>query len=152
VIDLLGLLMERDLTTDEVTLNYGFDARQTRYYADAARYLGLVLFDSQRTPQGSRETVIRLTDRGRTIMGMPYQPKYLALVGALLEHRPFADALALSLKQSKLPSMDEVVRVMRGTVRGAKADSTLRRRAQTVRRWLDWIFALTEASTRATSD
>lgn len=146
VVDLLGLLVERDLTTDEVTLNYGFDERQTYYYADAAMYLGLVTSQHQRTPSGS-ETVIRLTDHARKIMGMPYKQKYLAIVRSIVEHGPFGDALALYVSQSRPPTTDDVVRIMRNNaIWGVKAETTVRRRAQTIRRWLDWILELTEPS------
>lgn len=144
VVDLLGLLMDRDMATDEITLNYGFDARQTYYYADAARYLGLVALENKRTPIG-RETIIRLTDRARKIMGMPYKQKYLAIVQSIVEHSPFSEALALYINQSGPPTTEDVVHIMRGhALWGVKAVSTLRRRAQTIRRWLDWILELTE--------
>ncbi len=42
VIDLLSLLVEKSLSKDEITENYQFDIRQTQYYTDAARYLGLI--------------------------------------------------------------------------------------------------------------
>lgn len=51
VVALLGLLVERDLTTDEVTLNDGFDARQAYYCADAAMYLGLVTGTRRKGPR-----------------------------------------------------------------------------------------------------
>ncbi len=143
VVDLLGLLMDHDLTTDEVTVNYGFDARQTYYYADAARYLGLVDFAHVTTPAG-QDTLLTLTDRARGIMALPYKSKYLALVRAIVDHRPFGEALALYLRRTVPPTTDDVVGIMRdGGVWGVNAASTYRRRAQTVKRWVDWILELT---------
>ena len=42
VINLCELLNEHPMTKDNITINYAFDERQTNYYTDAARYLGLV--------------------------------------------------------------------------------------------------------------
>ena len=43
VINLCELLNEHPMTKDNITINYAFDERQTNYYTDAARYLGLVV-------------------------------------------------------------------------------------------------------------
>ncbi len=42
VINLCELLSEGEKSRDEITLNYAFDPRQTNYYTDAGRYLGLI--------------------------------------------------------------------------------------------------------------
>ncbi|MDN8776884.1 translation elongation factor, partial [Staphylococcus aureus] len=42
VIDLLNLLVEKDLMFEEITLNYDFSSRQTGYYTNAGIYLGLI--------------------------------------------------------------------------------------------------------------
>ncbi|NEN91174.1 MAG: translation elongation factor, partial [Okeania sp. SIO3H1] len=42
LIDLISLLLENDLTSDEITENYQFDERQTYYYTSAGKYLELI--------------------------------------------------------------------------------------------------------------
>src|SRR6476620_1702745 len=42
IVYLLSLLLERDLTTDDITENYKFDRRQTDYYTNAGLYIGLI--------------------------------------------------------------------------------------------------------------
>ncbi len=42
VINLCELLNGQELSRNDVTEQYAFDARQTNYYTDAARYLGLI--------------------------------------------------------------------------------------------------------------
>lgn len=42
IINLCELLSEQELSRNEVTEQYAFDVRQTNYYTDAARYLGLL--------------------------------------------------------------------------------------------------------------
>lgn len=42
VVNLCELLLYNESTKDDITLNYDFDPRQTNYYTDAGRYLGLI--------------------------------------------------------------------------------------------------------------
>jgi hypothetical protein len=42
VVNLCELLLHNESTKDDITLNYDFDPRQTNYYTDAGRYLGLI--------------------------------------------------------------------------------------------------------------
>lgn len=42
IIDLLGLLADKNLDKDTITTNYDFDERQTNYYTSAGMYLGLI--------------------------------------------------------------------------------------------------------------
>lgn len=42
VINICELLNEQELSRNDVIEQYAFDARQTNYYTDAARYLGLL--------------------------------------------------------------------------------------------------------------
>lgn len=42
VVDLLGLLVNEELTPEQITSVYDFDERQTDYYTNAAIYLGLI--------------------------------------------------------------------------------------------------------------
>lgn len=42
VINICELLEKKELSRDDVTGEYDFDSRQTNYYTDAARYLGLI--------------------------------------------------------------------------------------------------------------
>ncbi|NET51987.1 MAG: hypothetical protein F6K09_25805 [Merismopedia sp. SIO2A8] len=59
IIDLLSLLFEKDLTKDEITENYQFDVRQTQYYTDACRYIGLV---NKNKNYSTKEKFFSLTD------------------------------------------------------------------------------------------
>ncbi|MDI6880876.1 MAG: transcriptional regulator [Desulfitobacteriaceae bacterium] len=60
VINLCELLSQGDLSRDDITLNYAFDPRQTNYYTDAGRYLGLI---DKRTENG--EILFTLTREGQ---------------------------------------------------------------------------------------
>lgn len=59
--------------------------------------------------------------------------------------QPFWEAFDHYLRNVSPPTTDDLVTIMRRTgARGIHADTTYRRRAQTIRRWLDWIFELTD--------
>ena len=59
VINICELLDEQDLSRNDVTERYAFDDRQTNYYTDAARYLGLIEKNRK-----NGEPLYRLTDKG----------------------------------------------------------------------------------------
>src|SRR5699024_432780 len=42
IINLIELLHEKPMTRNSITTEYAFDVRQTNYYTDAGRYLGLI--------------------------------------------------------------------------------------------------------------
>ena len=82
VIDLLSLLVERDLTRDEITENYQFDQRQTEYYTNAGQYLGLV---EKYKAVGTGDITFRLTQEAREILSKRQKNKYLSLIRKILE-------------------------------------------------------------------
>jgi hypothetical protein len=63
IVDLLTLLLDRELTKNEIASNYQFDLRQVDYYTNAAKYLRLVdnFFDLS-----TKEKTFRLTDVGKS--------------------------------------------------------------------------------------
>lgn len=68
VINLCELLNDRSMDRNKVTETYDFNVRQTNYYTDAARYLGLLVKNSfNRTP------VYSLSDLGKKILQMGYK-------------------------------------------------------------------------------
>lgn len=141
VVDLLGVLMVEDLTKEEITNRYVFDARQTDYYTNAGRYLGLI--------DKKREEIVgisfSLSKRGQGVMGRPHKNKYLGLCECLLEHEIFNKALRLYLKKAGPPTIAETVGIMRTCpIYRVESDDTYERRAQTVVKWIDWILSLAE--------
>lgn len=138
VINLCELLSANEMTSDEITLNYAFDPRQTNYYTDAGRYLGLV--DKRRE---SGQVVFFLTDKGHEIIHSGYKKRQLKLVESVLEHRIFNGVLRLYLDGLKMPSRSEIVGIMHesGLYR-VDAESTYQRRASTIAGWINWILDL----------
>lgn len=138
VINLCELLSQNKMTRDEITLNYAFDPRQTNYYTDAGRYLGLI---EKRRENG--EIVFFLTEEGKKILYSKYKPRQMKFVEAILRHRVFNKALKLYLKQSEIPLKSEIVEIMKkSNLYQVGAESTFQRRASTVASWVDWILDL----------
>jgi len=143
VVDLLGLLAQGDLTKENITLNYAFTSRQTDYYTNAAIYLGLVEKYSERE---TSQTSYRLSLLGRNTLSLPFKQKYLALAHAMLQHRVFHQTMDVFFLTGGFPDKNEVVALMRhARLHHVQSESTFRRRADTVLKWIDWIIHLTNA-------
>lgn len=139
VVDLLSVLYETGLTRDEVTLKYEFDPRQTNYYISACEYLGLV----ERTTNIDREREYHLTGEARSIMGMRYKQKHLALVKKILERPIFYNVFEMAIKEGAVPDKTRVCKAIADSNLHIN-DITINRRSSTVRSWIDWIFRLPE--------
>ncbi len=137
VVDLLSLLVEKDLTKDEITENYQFDVRQTNYYTDAGRYIGLI---SKYKDSISKEIIYFLTDEGKSILRRRHKRKCLELTRKILEHRVFYEVFNLAANTGEIPDKNEVCKVMQGSNLGIN-DTTIARRSTTVRKWLEWIWS-----------
>ena len=77
VINLCELLLDEPRTKSEITENYAFDERQTNYYTDAARYLGLV-----NKNKNDGNIVFELSELGRKILN---QRHYFKISKPLLQ-------------------------------------------------------------------
>lgn len=138
VINLCELLSEGEKTRDEITLNYAFDPRQTNYYTDAGRYLGLIVKRNE-----GRLPVYSLSDEGRRILRMKYKARQLKYVELILRHNVFKETLKKHLDYGEMPPKAEIVNIMKqSNLFNVGADSTYERRASTVSGWVNWILEL----------
>jgi len=138
IINICELLNDKPLGRNEVTTQYAFDARQTNYYTDAARYLGLInKFEVSRTP------MYKLTNKGRQILKMPYKQRQLAFCQCIFAHAAFANTLKSYFESGIMPSTSTVVNIMKTShVYNVSSDFTYRRRASTIKGWINWIVKL----------
>lgn len=130
-----------ELQQEDITTKQAFDLRQTQYYTNAARYLGL----AERHYNRDLGVTYTLTPEGKRIMALKIpQQRNLALVKAALKHRVFNKTLRLYLAQAKRPTVEQVVNIMRAAKLDLDRDgtTTIRRRAQSVLAWIDWIILL----------
>lgn len=144
VVNLVELLYEKPMTKQDITTFYSFDERQTNYYTDAGRYLGLVdKIDKAHSPSG--EILFQLSRRGRNIMSMAYRERQLAIATQILSHRVFYETLKLCLQCGEMPSRRTVVQIMKqSNLYHVQSDVTYQRRASTVAGWINWILDMIE--------
>ena len=139
VINLCELLQEEPKTRDYITENYAFDSRQTNYYTDAGRYLGLI--DKNR-----EDGIIKfyLTTEGEKVLNLSYKQRQLEFARLILQHKPFYEYLKMYFENFEKPTRDETVRVMeQSELYNVESQETYKRRASTIRGWIDWILNLT---------
>ena len=140
IIDLLGLLYEKDLTREEITQNYDFDERQTNYHTDAGRYLGLI---KKYKDSETKEIAYTLTSDARIIMGRKYKAKYLSFVEKILKHEVFYKVFEITLQEGKVPDKNKIIEVMLDCRLNERYNiNTIDRRSVTVRWWINWIVSL----------
>ncbi len=140
VINLCELLAENEMTRDEITLNYAFEPRQTNYYTDAGRYLGLIHKDKT---DENRMPIFSLTEEGQRILGLKYKARQLKFVELILKHGVFKKTLEKHLEYGEMPPKNEIVDIMKNSnLYKVEADSTYERRASTVSGWINWILEL----------
>ncbi len=134
IVDLLGLLANGSLEAAAITENYDFDSRQTQYYTNAARYLGLL--------EGGAHAY-SLSKKASIAMKLSFKSKYLSLVRAILSHEIFNKTCRAYLEEAQKPSLDKIVDIMRSSqLKSVSSHSTYTRRARTVISWVDWILNL----------
>jgi hypothetical protein len=138
VINICELLDDQNLSRDDITELYAFDARQTNYYTDAARYLGLV----EKVREDGRP-LYKLSDKGHKILKMGYKQRQLAYCACVLSHGVFADTLSAYFETGVMPQKQDIVQIMKNSnLYHMNSDSTYERRASTIKGWVNWIVEL----------
>ena len=141
IVNLIELLNEKPMTKQDITSKYAFDERQTNYYTDAGRYLGLI----EKGHDENGNILFQLSTRGRHILGLEYKERQLAIVTQILEHKVFNETLKLHLQYGEMPDKQTIVQIMKGTnLYNIEADSTYLRCSSTVVGWINWILEIIE--------
>ncbi len=136
VISLLENLYENPMTSQQIAELMDFDPRQSDYYYNAGKYLGL--FEKKRQ-DGQVLTV--LTALGQKVFKMNYKERQLKLVSLILEHEIFAEFFDFVAAEETLPDKEEIERAMRRL--HVCGEGQVVRRASSVYGWLRWIRNLT---------
>lgn len=138
VINLSELISKKNLSRTNITEIYDFDSRQTSYYTDAARYLGLL-----EKGRNDGEIIYRMTKAGQRIFNLGFKQRQLEFCKLILSHKAFSDSLRLYLQRGIMPSTNEIINIMRDSAPyNVKSDSTFYRRCSTIKGWLNWIISL----------
>ena len=136
VINLCELLQEDGtLSREEITSQYDFDVRQTNYYTDAARYLGLL--EKERV---GGQIVYSLSPTGKQLFQLSILERQIKFIRLLLSHQAFNRTLTLYFEKNSMPTKAEIMAIMKmSNLYKVDSESTFSRRAFTVKSWVGWI-------------
>jgi hypothetical protein len=138
VINLLELTFNKgEMIKDEITENYDFDSRQTNYYTDAARYLGLL---EKRYENG--EIIFRLSATGLQLFRVDLAERQKLLIKAIVKHKVFQLCLDDALRNRLLTNESVVNQMKICSLFNISSDSTFSRRSFTIKSWINWIKSL----------
>jgi hypothetical protein len=141
VMDLVSFIAEEPRTVEDLALNYDFHSRQSGYYSNAAKYLGLV---ESGTGEDGRE-YSQATDLAREILELDYRAKVLRYAELALAIKPVAEAYYEWTRSGSAPTVDWVAERFASSpfavtnVGERLSESTVRRRAQTILSWTKWL-------------
>lgn len=142
IVNLMEMLSEGDMTKQDITNRYIFRERQTNYYTTAGHYLGLIEKGERRS---DGFVYFSLSDAGCRVMKMPYRERQIAIATAILRHRAFRETLKIHLQFGEMPDKDKIVQIMHDCgVYNVGSPETFKRRASTIRGWIEWILGLIE--------
>lgn len=141
IINICELLNTQDLSREQLTEEYAFDMRQTNYYTDAAKYLGLL----EKHYKYGRKPVYSLSPTGKHIMNLNYKQRQLAFCELILQHRVFKEAFHLYLKNGSIPDTSAIVDIMQKShLYKVESMSTYIRRSSTISSWINWMTGLAD--------
>jgi len=113
---------------------YSTDIRQTNYYTDAARYLGLL----EKRYGDDRKPIYSLSALGERIMNLKYKQRQLAFCEVILQHRAFKETFNLCMEISSIPDTSTIVTIMQeSNLYKVESMSTYVRRSSTISSWIN---------------
>ena len=136
VISLVENLNDSPMTTVEIAELFGFKERQSDYYYNACKYLGLA--EKARDEEGV--TRVYISSPGKQLLKMPYKARQLEYIKLIMKHRIFNEIFELVLKCGEIPDKNFIAKRMREL--NICSEKLLQRRASSVRGWLSWILNL----------
>lgn len=138
VINLCELLDGSKLTLVEIAALYSFDERQSRYYTDVGRYLGLI--DKIKTDEGIK---FFLTNEAKRLLKLKYKERQLLFIEKILSHQAFYETFKMTVDTFEVPHSSEIVKIMKkSNLYNVKKESTFKRRSSSIIGWVKWILDL----------
>ncbi|WP_313375362.1 type II restriction enzyme [Chishuiella sp.] len=139
VINLCELLKQKEfITKEEITQNYDFDVRQTDYYSNAGKYLGLL--EIKKDPLNN-QIGCYLTKKGKQIFSTNLIERQKEFLSIIISHLVFKETLKLFLENGEMPSKKDIVEIMKiSKLHNINSDTTYFRRASTISGWINWII------------
>lgn len=137
VISLLEHFYNNPVTPQELAEYMQFTIRQSDYYFNAGKYLGL--FDKEKI---NGQIYVSLTKLGVEIYKMKYKERQLKLVELILEHEIFYSVFKLVIDSGRMPDKNWVIKKMKEL--NVCNDELLSRRSSSVISWTNWILDLSK--------
>jgi len=132
VIDMVALLIDSPKTKNDLAENYDFDPRQSDYYLNASRYLGLV--------ESLDHSTYGPSELANIIYSKNPQEKTAFLMAILMRVPAVRNLNKIWSTDGSKPSLDKVIQILENLPdTSTLADSTKKRRAQTVMSWTSWL-------------
>lgn len=139
IISLMEILFEENKTTEEIAETMEFDLRQSDYYYNAGKYLGLF----EKKDVEDEEKIVKkvsLSKLGKDTVKLRYKERQLKLVSLILEHEIFNRLFIKVYNSGELPTKEEIQNIMREN--NVCNEGQIVRRSSSVYSWLKWIFNL----------
>lgn len=136
IISLLENLYENPMTGLQIAELMDFEPRQSDYYFNAGRYLGL--FEKH---ADDKQRIVSLTPLGEKVFRLNYKKRQLKLVELILEHEIFCAFFDSMMLTGQLPDKNKIADEMRRL--HVCNESQIVRRAGSVSGWLKWMNNLT---------
>lgn len=139
IISLMEILFEENKTTEEIAETMEFDLRQSDYYYNAGKYLGLF----EKKDVEDEEKIVKkvsLSKLGKDTVKLRYKERQLKLVSLILEHEIFNTLFKKVYNSGELPTKEEIQNIMREN--NVCNEGQIVRRSSSVYSWLKWIFNL----------
>lgn len=143
VVNLCELLNNRGpVSKEDITDNFDFDPRQTDYYSNAGRYLGLI--DSERD-ENIGQVNCYLTKLGEKTLSYSLFERKKQFVKLIISYSVFKQVLVLYLESGEMPDREKIVEVMKGAgLYNIGSKKTFNRRASTIVGWINWVVSQIE--------
>ena len=138
VISLVENLSKSPMTTVEIAELFGFKERQSDYYYNACKYLGLA------RKARDEEGVIRvyITELGKDLLKMPYKARQLEYVKLIMKHQIFNEIFGITIRCGEIPDKKFIENRMREL--NVCSEKLINRRSSSVRGWISWILNLAQ--------
>ncbi len=117
----------------EISEYYDFNERQSDYYGNAARYLGFLELDHGR---------FILTEEGEEYVKLPKNERTLMMVRTMMRSPTLNTLFKNTVKSGSIPDAESIAITILLN-RPELNDTTAKRRAHTMERWLGWLLSKT---------
>lgn len=137
IISLLENMYENPMTSQQIAELMDFEPRQSDYYYNAGKYLGLFKKISE-----DNQHVVVLTPLGNKVFKLNYKKRQLKIVELILKHQIFSVFFDRIIETGKMPDKQDIEEEMR--VLHVCGEGQIPRRASSVYGWIKWMFHLTK--------